>query len=208
MKRLLIVTIPLLLLAGCFSLPRETLEIVRYSFHPAELAGPEGQEFDGALLILPFSTASEQHGDRIGYKEGDHEMETYYYHRWIAPPEQLMADLLNEDMVHAGLFNDGVFMMTTGITPTHELHGRMVKLYADNRKNQQAAVVEIMLTVFRIQQPTYDKQLILQKTYKYHIDRENGRVESFVPAVTEAMTSWLVDVRTDMATLLAEDQNG
>ncbi|GBE30104.1 hypothetical protein BMS3Bbin04_01130 [bacterium BMS3Bbin04] len=204
MKRALLLSIALLLLGGCFKIPRETLEIVRYTFRPTELASPSDTSYDGALLVMPFTASVVQHGDRIVYKGNDQEMATYYYHRWIAPPELLLADLLAESLLEANIFSGGIYTMTSGIAPSHELQGRLVHLYADNRRGEQAAVVEIVLSIFSLDPTTYEKVLVLQKPYRYRVKREDGKIDSFIPAVTEAMELWLSDVRVDLVTMLAE----
>lgn len=201
MKRLPIL-LPLLLLTGCLSIPRENLEIVRYSFHPMELEEPEESSFDGALMVLPFQANATQRGDRMVYRDEDHERATYFYHRWIAAPQQLLADLITEDMIQSGLFEGGVYQMTTGLTPTHELQGRLVEMYADNREGKEAAVLEVMINVFRIDPVSFNKLLVEQKPYRYRVERNDGTVDSYIPAITEAMSRLLSELRTDMAWIL------
>jgi ABC-type uncharacterized transport system auxiliary subunit len=205
MKRLIFLLVAILLLAGCFSLPRETFEVVRYTFRPMDLQGPVGPSHESALLIMPFKSSAVQPGDRIVFKDHNQEMSTYYYHRWIASPQMLLADILSEDMVGSELFADGVYVMTSSVAPSHELQGRLVHMYADNRRGEEAAVVEIVMSVFRLDPQTYEKILVLQKPYRYRVERDDGKVESYIPAVTEAVGLWLADVRLDMNALLQED---
>ncbi len=204
MKRLIFLLFVLLLLVGCLRLPRESFEIVRYTFHPSDLAGAADVTYDQALLIMPFTSSSVQPGDRIVYRNSGQEMATYYYHRWIAAPQLLLGDLLSEDLTESELFEDGVYVMTSSVAPSHELHGRLVHLYADNNRGEEAAVMEILISVFELDSKTYTKELVMQKPYRYRIERENDKVNSYVPAVTEAVGQWLVDLRGDLTNLLEE----
>ncbi|MBS1261448.1 MAG: hypothetical protein MAG453_00769 [Calditrichaeota bacterium] len=204
MRTITAVILPaILLLAGCMSLPRENLEIIRYTLRPDSLGAPADTTLGRALAISPFEAGSNQRSDRIVYLSGDHEMDTYYYHRWIATPTELLTDALTDELMAANLFEHGVYRQAMGVAPSHELHGRVVRLLADNRRGEEAAVLEIVLFVFEIQAPTFEKQQALRRTYRYVIPRDDRRVEGFVTAANEAVSRWLADVRADLRELLA-----
>lgn len=194
-----------LVLTGCFSLPRENLEIVRYSPRPDDLGARADTTFPHALAILPFESAATQPGDRIVRLGENQEMASYYYHRWIAPPDELISDILTEDLTESGLFGQGVFRQTVGTAPRYELRGRLVHLYADNRPRAERAVFEVVVSVFRLEPPLYQKTLALQRTYHFERPRGDNRVASYVPATTASIAEWLTDLRADLTTIMLED---
>ncbi|MBZ0266375.1 ABC-type transport auxiliary lipoprotein family protein [bacterium] len=195
----------LFLLAGCVNIPREKIEISRYSLDPPLMIEPSDTSFALAVHILPFIASAEQHGDRILFKGDQHRMDYYFYHRWIIAPEGALTDILASDLLQWGMFGDGVFQQEIGLVPTHEIGGRLIDLYANNVRGEESAVLEVKLTVMRVHPGTYMKMLVYQKSYRIVESRQDGSVDSFVLAANAAIEQWLALVRYDMEALFLEE---
>ena len=205
----------LFLIAGCVRIPRERLEIRRYSLDAPTIPEPPDTEFPGAaakasvlpvrVLLWPFTADARQRGERMLFRAEEDRLEYYYYHRWIASPERMIEDIFASELTEWGICGGGLYRADAGIIPTHEILGRLTELYADNRKNENAAVLEVALTVMRVDPLTMDKSIVFQKTYAVTEPRKNNRVDTFVQAANRAVERWLIEVRPDLERVLRED---
>ncbi len=193
---------------GCVRIPRERLEIRRYSLDAPTIPEPPDTEYPGAaarasvlpvrVLLSPFTADARQRGERMLFRAEENRLEYYYYHRWIASPERMIEDILDTEIAEWGICGNGLHRAEAGLIPTHEVLGRLTALYADNRKNAYAAVLEVALTVMRVDPLTMEKTIVFQKTYTVTEPRKNNRVDSFVQSANRAVERWLIEVRPDL----------
>jgi ABC-type uncharacterized transport system auxiliary subunit len=205
----------LTLAAGCVRIPRERLEIRRYSLDAPTIPEPPDTEFPGAaarasvlpvrVLLSPFSADARQRGERMLFRSDENRLEYYFYHRWIASPEKMIEDILASELEQWGTCGGGLHRADAGLIPTHEILGRLTALYADNRKNEYAAILEVALTVTRVDPKTMEKSIAFQKTYTVTEPRKNNRVDTFVQAANRAVERWLIEVRPDLERVFQED---
>lgn len=198
----------LFLAAGCVRIPRERLEIRRYSLDAPTIPEPPDTEFPGAaarasvlpvqVLLWPFTADARQRGERMLFRADEDRLEYYYYHRWIISPERMIEDILATELAEWGTCGGGLHRAEAGLIPTHEILGRLTALYADNRKNQNAAIFEVVLTVMRVDPRTMEKTIVFQKTYSVTEPRKNNRVDTFVAAANRAVERWLIEMRPDL----------
>jgi len=202
--------------AGCVRIPRERLEIRRYSLDAPTIPEPPDTEYPGAaarasvlpvrILLSPFTADARQRGERMLFRAEENRLEYYYYHRWIASPERMIEDILATEIAEWGICGNGLHRAEAGLIPTHEVLGRLTALYADNRKNAYAAVLETALTVMRVDPLTMEKTIVFQKTYTVTEPRKNNRVDTFVQAANRAVERWLIEVRPDLEGVLRGDR--
>ena len=200
----LLLSIPLL--CGCIRIPRETLEIQRYAINPppAEEIGP-GQPQPLTIRVLSFGADASFRGDRILFRSREHRLDPYFYHRWVAPPARLLEDLLARAVESWGIARDGVIRAEIAIVPTHEIHGRLLDLYADHRSERSAARLAIELTMVRVDRRSLEKEILFQKTYRLEEERGDREIASFIAATNRLVERWLLSVRYDLAPILREE---
>lgn len=205
LRRLMPVLLAALLAAGCVRLPREPLEVQRYSIDLPDSSWSADTTLALTVFVPPFQASAQQRGDRIFYRDGDRTMNFYFYHRWVVSPERMVGDVFSRTLMQSGLFAGGVFQGETGVIPTHEIQGRLNELYADNVRGHYKAVLDVKLTVFRIDPATYQKSVIFQKSYPVEVARRNGYVETYIEAVNDAVAAWLEEARADLVPLFSEE---
>ena len=91
------------------------------------------------------------------------------------------------------------------IIPTHELQGRLVKLYANNLKGQFSAVFEASVTVLRVDPRTYGKEIVYQQSFPVVVKRKNHDVDSYAAATNEAVRIWMEQVRSELEGLFRRE---
>lgn len=161
--------------------------------------------FNLAINVQPFTADAEQRGDRLLYRHDEHTMNYYYYHRWLVSPEDMLTDIVAVTLTRWGLFGKGVYQRETGVIPTHEIHGRLVDMYAVNIRKQQRAVFVIKITVLRISPENFTKMPVFQKTYQITHPRNNGGVESYVSALNDTVEEWLMLLQYDLEAVMLEE---
>jgi len=187
-------------------IPREQIKVKRYAIDTPPAPARVETPLRLTLLVAPFQADARQKGERINYRDEVHGMDYYYYHRWIVSPAQMLGDALAEHILNWGICRS-IVRTEVGIVPTHELHGRLISLYADNIKNQESAHFEATLTLLRVDPKTYERETIFQKDYPIVVPRKNKRIESYVEAVNQAVAEWFTQVREDLEPILREEES-
>ena len=201
----LIILILLAILSGCISFPRERIDVKRYSINPTSDSVKADTSLDFSVKIVPFDASQTYKGDRIIYRDEDEEMNYYYYNRWIAPPEKMLFEVFAANLFQWGLFDGGVFQRDIGVAPTHEIHGKVTHLYANNIHNQYQAVLHFNLIVLAVEPTTYKKTLIFQKEYRLFRERKNSSIKSFIEEVNLLAGDWLDQVKSDLELVFMEE---
>ena len=192
----------MLLIASCFTVPKEEIEIYRYAIHPPGDFLPAETTIPAALKIAPFTADALYRGGRIIYRDAKGHTDHYYYHRWLSPPEDQLADILAQNMIEWNLFGKGVFQIDNSFIPNYEIACRLTKLYAVNIRRDHSAEFAVDLAFSQIDTLTYEKVLLFQKRYDLSLARDDGNLESFIPAVDTLAADWLNLVRADVYSAL------
>ncbi|MBC8204882.1 hypothetical protein ISS30_04440 [bacterium] len=202
MKAKYIITAGLILfISGCMTIPREQLVIKRFAIEPPVYHNPADTTLNLSLKVTLFDASEIYKGDRIIYQSGAGEMNYYYYHRWIAPPEKMLYEIFTSNMLEWGLFHNGVFQHDIGIIPTHEVQGKLTNLYAQNIRGKYSAVFHYNLMVFAVSPDTFQKTLIFQKEYKITRERKNDNVFSFIQETNIITAEWINQLKDDLLPL-------
>ena len=200
--------IPVILLAliffSCFTVPKEEIEIHRYAVHPAGEFVPADTSLPLSIRIAPFTADAVYRGNRMIYRDSKGRTEHYYYHRWLAPPEDQLADLLTTNIYEWNVFNHGVYQIDNGLIPDLEFNCRLNSLYAVNIRKEYHAILELDVILTRIDPVKYNKTLIFQKQYKFTQPRKNGNIDTFAAAVDTLSSQWFMQLRQDLLPLLTE----
>ena len=112
-----LIPVLLLMFAGCFTIPQETIEVHQYILESKNDTTICDTTLNISLKIDSFTADALYKGKRIIYKDRDDKTGYYYYHRWLAPPESQLADMLADDLSEWGMFEGGVFRTSTGLAP-------------------------------------------------------------------------------------------
>jgi ABC-type uncharacterized transport system auxiliary subunit len=192
----------LLLFTGCVNIPQQQIKIDHYPIQPYGEFARADTTLDISLKINRFTVDSAYRGFRMVYLNEMNELSYYYYHRWMTSPEWMLADALAVNFRNWGLIGGGLFQEDYSVLPTHELSGRLNKLYAINVKDEYQAILRITITLSRIEQPSFEGNLLFQKQYSYNIAREDASVVSYIAAVDSAAGLWLGDLRRDLEPIL------
>lgn len=92
------------LLIGCassFKIPAPDMHDYRLEYPPPAIGGAP---LPVVLQLARFRSAAVYSRESIVYRQGDYATGTYPYHRWVANPASMIADLLARDFSASGLY--------------------------------------------------------------------------------------------------------
>lgn len=205
MKKLIpivLVITSILLAAGCFTVPKEEIKIFRYAMESKAHFEPADTTLPYCLHVTAFGAASVYKGSRVIYKDAEGHTDHYYYHRWLAPPEDQLADLLAQNFFDWNFWGKGVFLGECGFIPTHEIRCHLEKLAAVNVKKNLVALMSVEVFFAEIDPKTFEKRLIFQKKYSLSYERENNTAGSFIDGCSANADEWMRLLRDDIYNLL------
>ena len=195
----------ILLAVSCVTVPKEEIEIYRYAIEPAREFIPADTVLPLRIKVVPFTTDALYRGGRIIYSTSGRRTDHYYYHRWLAPAEAQLTDIVANNLLGWGIFGKGVMTADNGLIPTHELSCRLTKLLAVNIRKEYAAVMELDCIFSAIDPKTYDKSLIFQKKYTLSHSRTDDNINSFIAGVDSLTADWLLKLRLDLLPYLLDE---
>lgn len=95
------VWLPLMIGCATFKVPTPDIRDYRLEYPPPAMSGTP---LPVVLQFSRFRSAAVYAREPIVYREGDYATGTYPYHRWVANPASMIADLLARDFSAAGLY--------------------------------------------------------------------------------------------------------
>jgi cholesterol transport system auxiliary component len=123
----------------------------------AEGAAPAGAE-RGVLLVRSFRVAPAFAGRQLVYRVSDFRYETDYYHQYLVPPGEMLAERTRDWLASSGLFRQ-VIGAGSAVPPTWTLTGDVSALYGDFAgPGAPTAVLEIR---FSLLGPPEDNEPVL-----------------------------------------------
>jgi uncharacterized lipoprotein YmbA len=112
---------------------------------PAQPAAPDAQA-RGALVIEPFTAEGAYDDERMVYRASPYRLDYYDYHRWGAPPGQLLASYLEQALRKTGRFH--TVAADSGEDGALTLSGRVIAIEeVDTAKTKWVGRVALELSV-------------------------------------------------------------
>ena len=150
------------LLCGCFSslkVPAPEIHEYRLDYEPPAASGTP---LSAVLQLARFRSAAINAREAIVYREGDHETGTYPYHRWVATPASMIADLWARDFAASGLYR-AVQQGATLLMPDYELGADIDEFEERVLPGGCAAHVNLRVLLFRTR--ASDNPVLLRDAY-------------------------------------------
>ena len=76
------------------------------------------------LLLGPITSSDFYRGDRIAYSSGGQGMGTYEYRRWVAPPTEMIQDVLSRELRTSGRYR-AVYSWSSNARGDYRLRGKL-----------------------------------------------------------------------------------
>lgn len=148
------------------------------------------------LSIEKFRTAAPYNSNRIVYSKNQYSQNNYFYHQWIASPDEMITNLLARDLTASNRFQAVVY--SNDPLTSHLLRGTIDELYEQDTDNQWNAVISLSIILINKNATDTNKQFIFQKNYKkiYPLDQKNpkGLTRALSLAISEISSLIIADI--------------
>ena len=191
-----------LLLSGCIgSLGKPPPEVHEYRLdYPPPAAS--GSPLPVVLQIARFRAAAVYARESIVFREGEYETGTYFYHRWIASPASMLADLLARDFAASGLYH-GVQQGASLVVADYELSGNIDEIEERITANEAKAHLSLRLLLARTN--ATEQPLVLQRSYSADEPCASSQPESLAATMSRAAQQISARVQQDVYAAVTDD---
>jgi len=127
------------------------------------------------LSLEKFRTASPYNSKRIVYSKNRYSQNKYFYHQWMAAPDEMVSNLLARDLTASNRFQTVV--NSDDPLTSHLLRGTVDEFYEQDTDNQWNAVLSVTIILINKMENDKTKQFIFQKNYKkiHPLDQKNPK---------------------------------
>ncbi len=156
-------TLALMMLSGCFSLGRQTVEKQLYSLEARIREPGSAPSPPVPIMVKEFEIAPMYTTNSFVYRMEAFRFETDYYNEFIIPPQRMITEAVKQ-----ALFDTKRFSLSgPGAPAAYRLSGKVIRLYGDfSNGKQPLAVMEIAIFLAPIQknslQPPLSKTFLRQ----------------------------------------------
>jgi ABC-type uncharacterized transport system auxiliary subunit len=148
------------------------------------------------LSIEKFQASSPYNSNRIVYSQNRYSQNKYFYHQWMATPDEMVSNLLARDLTASNLFH-AVVHSNDPLT-SHLLRGTIDEFYEQDTDNQWNAVLSITIILINKNKREKAGQFVFQKNYKmvYPLEEKNpkGLTRALSRALSEISSLIISDV--------------
>lgn len=180
------------------SVPAPEIHQYRIDYTPPPISG---KPLPVVLRVVPFETVAIYERDAIVYRENPHSAGTYYYHRWMAAPADMVTDLLTRDLVASGLY-ETVQRGAGLITADYQLNGVVEEMEESVKAGGCSAHLALRVLLTASTRP-YQTQALFQRRYEVQEPCEGNEASSFVNAMSSAMKEISRRIQDDVHAAIA-----
>jgi ABC-type uncharacterized transport system auxiliary subunit len=183
------------LFTGCGGFAHDTRPTVWLALEPAL---PEGTLRAGGptVEVGRFATAPPFDTDRVATREGASTWEFAVYHRWAAPPGEMVAARLRDALGRLNLFG-AVFTQPAPLEADYRLSGAVRGLWWD--REARSAVIEIEASL--IAAPARLQGFWVRRAA---VPVRGTTVEAYLEAASAGLAQAIADLGRDVAAALAD----
>lgn len=193
----------LAVLAGCVNLRVPAPEIHDYRL---DYSSPSINEtpLPVVLRVAPFRAAAVYAREPIVYRETPYATGTYFYHRWMANPASMIADLIARDLSASGLFR-AVQQGPSLVTSDYELTADVDEI--EERVVAKECTAHLSLRVLLSRPRVTDGDpVVLRATYAADEPCGGDDPQDLVAAMSRALARISAQLQQDIHTAIAQDR--
>ena len=154
------------------------------------------------LSIEKFCTIPPYNTQRIIYSSDRYLRNQYYYHRWMAAPEDIITPLLARDMIASHGFQ--AVMVTCNFLTDYQLTGSIDEFYEQDTKTGWNAVLSITVSLINRNAKEEKDRIVFQKQYKKIQTMAHKNPESLARAMSTALSGISHMMITDIYRILKQ----
>jgi ABC-type uncharacterized transport system auxiliary subunit len=188
---------------GCVTISQPSPQIRDYRLDYAA-SRLEGEPQPVVLGVPTLAVAAAYDRESIVYREDDFSVGRYFYHRWTSNPGALIADLIERDFAHSGLYR-AVQAGRSPLRPDYLLLGTVEEI--EERSTGPACVAHLALRVQLLRAAGgADTRVALQRSYSEDEPCPCGEPRNLSAAMSRAMERIAAALQRDVYEAVAADR--
>lgn len=196
MSRNVWILLLVLLLAGCIRLDREMPQVDYFTLEAQRDDESSDPRF-GVLRLQRIRAEQPFGGERFIYRPESLRFEEDYYHRFFAPPAELVGRQIRLWLQESGLF-EAVLERADQVTPEYFLEGRILEIYGDFREAPQAV---LSLEISLVHDVKARSETLLRRSYRRALPLERGTPDALAEGWSRALEEILQDLEADLRSI-------
>ena len=189
----------LLSASGCVTLSRPTPRAREYVLD-YEPPAQQRDHLGKVIRVSPLGIATAYAGSGIVYREAEHGIGAYSYHRWATEPAGMVGDLLARDIAASGAY-DAVLRGPSLIRSDYELSGEVEEI-GERSSSGCAAHIELRL-LLRRGGAHGGQEVLFQRSYTGEQPCKSDDTADLVGALSRAMRDISSRVQDDAYSAIA-----
>lgn len=179
-----------LTLTNCVSIRTQYPAITFYILEtqPIDTSYPP---IEAAIFIPSFTINAEYSSPRIAIVQPSGILSRSFYHRWAAPPEELVTESIVQQLRHYGIFAKGIYREFSHFLPEYLLTGHIATFaaYYDEQRNRYEARVSICFSLFyHAHTSSSGYEPLFQTTIAVSIPCNSDEIDQIAPAMSKAVS--------------------
>ncbi len=196
-----LLSIAILVLAGCMSLGRPDTYQQTWQLMTPELDGAGGESAPaGVLLVARVQAAPAYDSSAMAYRETDYEIRYFAYNRWAERPSRQLQPIVVDVFEQSGLF-DTVLASPASVPSDYRLETELLHLEHDQRTTPGQARLGLRWRLI----DQAGQRVVLSGSRRFTADMQEANASAFTTAANralgEAMQDVLDEVRSAMSGL-------
>lgn len=193
--------LPLLIgCAGTFKVPPPDFHDYRLDYAPPTIGG---QPLPVVLQLARFRSAAIYAREPIVYRRGDYATGAYPYHRWVASPANMIADLLARDFSASGLYR-AVQQGASLLIADYELGADIDEI--EERTADDGCTAHLSLRVLLFRTRADDDPVMLRQAYVADEPCTATGPDALVGAMSRALAQISARLQSDVYNAIAGDR--
>lgn len=195
--RLILCTSLLLLVVGCLNLKQPAVNIDYYQIEYEPVNPPASKPLDAVLGVRNFTIATAYDSNRLVYREGPFERNTYFYKRWITNPAAMITSSLFKDLQHSR--NYLAVAAVPGPTKwDYEIQGFVRDIYENDVGDSWHAVIDLEITCIKGMPMNPKRRVLFQRNYHTSVPCKSKDPKAVVAAMSAAVQEISIELQKDV----------
>lgn len=196
-SRLILCASLLLLVTGCLNLKQPAVKINYYQIEYEPMNVPTPKPLDVVLGVRDFDIATTYNSNRLVYKKGAFERDTYFYNRWITNPAAMITTATLSDFIHSRTYR-AVVPIPGATKWNYEIQGYVRDIYENDLGNNWHGVIDLEITLIKGMPTDLKRRVLFQNSYHSSVPCAGKNPKAVIAAMSEAMQAISIELQGDV----------
>jgi ABC-type uncharacterized transport system auxiliary subunit len=153
------------------------------------------------VKVARFHAAELYSRNEIAYREGDHQVASYAYHRWATDPASMVGALVARDLAASGAYR-AVLRQPSAVRGDYEVDGEIEAL---EERSGPPCIAHVEMRGLLLRSRATGEPIVFQRSYEADEPCTGNDPANVVAAMSRAVASISATLRQDVREAIAAD---